>query len=247
VLDPERQVAHGAEPVGAPLAQTFDGQRDAGHPGVGRPAQAPAREDDETGHDQSGCHDERQRPRQQRRQALAAQHRHRDDRDLEGAVAFLRRRPDVDPNRIGGLGLSVGGEQMLEAAAENPALTAVVSDGAGERSVNETLARGPKAALAIPEAIVQTSAIAVFSAHRPPPSLTTVAPRISPRAALYIYAQHGIGGEDLNRTFYDRAHEPKQLWRVPAAGHTGGLQAAPHDYERRVVRFVLDHVQHLGR
>jgi dienelactone hydrolase len=165
-------------------------------------------------------------------------------RDIDAAVAYLQRRPGLRLRGIGGLGLSVGGEQMLRAVAGNPALRAVVSDGAGERSVNETLARGWRAALAIPEALVQTAAIAVFSGHAPPPSLTSVAPRISPRPAFFVYAEHGVGGEDLNRTFYNRAREPKQIWRVPAAGHTGGLRAAPREYERRVVAFLLEHLRH---
>src|SRR6185312_9486719 len=40
------------------------------------------------------------------------------DRDVLAAVEYLRSRPDVDPRRIGGIGLSVGGELMLQAAAE---------------------------------------------------------------------------------------------------------------------------------
>ena len=59
------------------------------------------------------------------------------DRDIKAAIAFLHERPDVDPDRIGGIGLSVGGELMLETAAETDALKAVVSDGAGIRSVRE--------------------------------------------------------------------------------------------------------------
>jgi dienelactone hydrolase len=39
-------------------------------------------------------------------------------KDVKAAVAYLERRPDVEPGRIGGLGLSVGGEMMLEAAAD---------------------------------------------------------------------------------------------------------------------------------
>ena len=42
------------------------------------------------------------------------------ERDIHAAVAFLQRRSDVDPARIGGIGLSVGGEMMIEAAAESP-------------------------------------------------------------------------------------------------------------------------------
>ena len=59
------------------------------------------------------------------------------EKDIKAAIAFLQRRPDVDPERIGGLGLSVGGELMLQAAAETDALKAVVSEGAGSRSVGE--------------------------------------------------------------------------------------------------------------
>ena len=32
------------------------------------------------------------------------------ERDLDAAIEFLKGRPDVEPGRIGGLGLSVGGE-----------------------------------------------------------------------------------------------------------------------------------------
>ena len=59
--------------------------------------------------------------------------------DIEAAIAFLQRRPDVDPGRIGGIGLSVGGEMMLEAAAGDDELAAVVSEGAGARSMAEDL------------------------------------------------------------------------------------------------------------
>ena len=57
------------------------------------------------------------------------------DKDLLAAIAFLRTRPDV--RSIGGLGLSVGGEMLLQTAAETPALRAVVSEGAGTRSMRE--------------------------------------------------------------------------------------------------------------
>ena len=58
------------------------------------------------------------------------------DDDLKGALAYLRSR-GVDPDRIGGLGLSVGGEALLQTAGETSAVKAVVSEGAGARSVRE--------------------------------------------------------------------------------------------------------------
>ena len=39
------------------------------------------------------------------------------DKDIRAGLDFLKARPDVDPQRIGGLGLSVGGEMMLQTAA----------------------------------------------------------------------------------------------------------------------------------
>ena len=55
------------------------------------------------------------------------------DRDLIAAAEYLQSRPDVDPDRIAGFGSSVGGEILIEAAAQSDAFAAVVSEGAGLR------------------------------------------------------------------------------------------------------------------
>ena len=60
--------------------------------------------------------------------------------DIQAAIAYLQSRPDVDPDRIGGFGLSVGGEMLIQAGAETGELKAIVSEGAGIRSVREALA-----------------------------------------------------------------------------------------------------------
>ena len=65
------------------------------------------------------------------------------DTDIKAAIAYLQRRPDVDPDRIGGIGLSVGGEMMIETAAETDELAAVVSEGAGARSTHRGHRPGP--------------------------------------------------------------------------------------------------------
>ena len=105
-------------------------------------------------------------------------------KDVDAGVAFLARRADVRDGRIGGLGFSVGGEVMMEAAAGNPGLRAVVADGAGERSVRESRLRGRAGWLSLPSYLMQTAAVAVLSGDRPPPSLVDVAPKIAPRPLL---------------------------------------------------------------
>jgi dienelactone hydrolase len=163
------------------------------------------------------------------------------DRDLKAAAAFLQRRPEVDPDRIGGLGLSVGGEMLLQAAAESKAFKAVVSEGAGSRSVREDLEkpRTMEDVLALPASFVQTAGIALFSNHMPPPSLVDLTGRIAPRPTFLIYALHGTGGEEkqLNPKYYAAAGVPKQIWEIAESAHTGGIEARPVEYERRVVGF----------
>jgi uncharacterized protein len=161
-----------------------------------------------------------------------------DTKDIDAAVAWLQKQPDVKSGRVGGIGYSVGGEMMLQAAASNTGLRAVVSDGAGFRSVREEVMRGPRGWFtSIPEQAVQTVAIAVMSGTAPPPSLKDLVPRIAPRHVFFIYAGHGAGGEEYNPDYYRAAHAPKKLWKIPEAHHTGGFQTRPHEYERRVAGF----------
>lgn len=160
-----------------------------------------------------------------------------DPKDIDAAVAWLQDRPDVRDDRIGGIGFSVGGEAMLEAAASNPGLQAVVSDGAGVRSVREDLLRGARGWLALPESLVQTTALALMSGTMPPPALDDVVARIAPRPVFLIYAGHGAGGEELNPVYFEAASEPKTLWKIAEASHVGGAEARPQEYENRVVEF----------
>jgi hypothetical protein len=165
--------------------------------------------------------------------------------DVDAAVAWLAEREDVSDGRIGGIGFSVGGEVMLQAAASNTALRAVVSEGAGVRSVREHLLRGPKGWFSLPEVAVQTAVVAALSGTGPPPSLTELLPRIAPRPVLLIYAGHGGGGEELSPEYYRAASVPKSLWRIDEAHHVGGYEARPAQYEARLVEF-FDHAL-LGR
>jgi fermentation-respiration switch protein FrsA (DUF1100 family) len=161
------------------------------------------------------------------------------DEDIKAAVSFLRARPDVDPVRVGGLGLSVGGEMMIEAAADDRRLRAVVSEGAGVRSLAEHWDDPSPSGLQRPfsEWVAQTAALVVLANQGPPPSLTSLVGRIEPRPLLLIRGLEGQEQEALNSVYAEAAGRPKALWEVPGAGHTGALSARPRQYERRVVGF----------
>ena len=162
-------------------------------------------------------------------------------RDLEAAVSYLRARDDVDDGHIGGLGLSVGGEMLLHFAAETDDLKAVVSEGAGIRSVREaTELTGSERLVAAPVFALVTGATAVFASDLPPPSLKDLSAEISV-PVFFIYATPGQGGESLSQTYYEAARQPKEIWAAEG-GHTGALEAQPEEYERRVVGFFDDNL-----
>jgi hypothetical protein len=157
-------------------------------------------------------------------------------RDVDAAVEFLRSR-GIDRQRIGGIGQSVGGEMMLEAAARSPGLRAVVSEGAGIRSAREAGERADAGPLEQLGMALQTAGVVLFSNESVPPNLVELMDEIAPRPVLLIYAADGQGGEELNEQYFEAAEEPKQLWQVTAGGHVGSQEAKPEKFERRVIGF----------
>ena len=159
--------------------------------------------------------------------------------DLDAAIAYLQTRPDVEPDRIGGVGLSVGGELMIQTAAHNLGLSAVVSEGAGTRQIMEDLHMpAPDNVIGIPMGAVATLATAVFSDSLPPPPLTDLVDDIAPRPLLLIWTRNGVGGEYNNPRYNDHAGEPKTIWEIPEASHTHGLDARPEEYAERLIGFL---------
>jgi esterase/lipase len=157
-------------------------------------------------------------------------------RDVDAAVEFLRGR-GVDPERIGGIGQSVGGEMMLEAAARSDGLQAVVSEGAGVRSVREATDLPDSGPLQELGFALQTVGVALFSNEPVPEDLADLVGRIAPRPILLIQAQDGQGGEELNADYFEAAGQPKELWVVAEGGHVGSQDAEAEEFERRVVGF----------
>jgi alpha/beta superfamily hydrolase len=161
------------------------------------------------------------------------------DEDIRAGIAFLQHRPDVDAQRIGGLGLSVGAEMLLQTAAETTDLAAVVSEGAGARTMGEEVddvsGALDKASAALSYGMRDLTN-AVLQDRRPPANLKTLVGRIAPRPVFFIHA----GADEVgHRTpvYYEAAGRPKQIWEAPG-GHTEGIEHAPREYERRVTAFL---------
>lgn len=157
------------------------------------------------------------------------------EKDLRAAVRYLGARPDVDGDRIGGIGFSHGGLAMIQAAAGETGLRAIVSEGGSRRTVADHV--DIATATFPPFSLVATVAMAVFSDSLPPRSIPDLVDDIGPRSVMLIWAGAADDPEGVNLRYFERAGEPKSIWHIPESAHTAGLQTRPAEYEQRVMAF----------
>lgn len=164
------------------------------------------------------------------------------DQDLSAAVTYLQSRPDVEDARIGALGLSMGGEEAIGAAAADPRIRAVVAEGATNRTTadrawlsDEYGWRGTAQ-----EGIewLTYKATALLTEADEPIALRAAVAAVAPRPVLLIAA--GAKPDEAYADRYIQAGSPAtvQLWVVPGAAHTAGLRTDPGQWEQRVTAFL---------
>jgi dienelactone hydrolase len=158
-------------------------------------------------------------------------------RDISAAVAYLQARDDVQ--HIGGMGLSMGGEVLLGAASANPALQAIVADGATRRSLDELRALPAERALVRNfTARVMFATVQVLSGDDPPdpPLLDAMIAAESTRFLLIAGGSVALEVK-FNALFADTLGARADLWVAPDASHTGAFKRYPDEYEQRVIAF----------
>jgi uncharacterized protein len=124
----------------------------------------------------------------------------------------LRRRDDVDPGRIGALGLSTGADVLIDVAATGRDLCAVVADGAAAGSFEDWhRLRGTDAGL--PPGWLMFTTIRVLSGDPPGPPLEDLIARVR-TPTLLISAGTEIE-RDFNVLYEQAAHGPVEHWNLP--------------------------------
>jgi len=162
---------------------------------------------------------------------------------IAAGLDYLARRPDVNPDRIAGFGLSLGGEVLLDAAAHDRRLAAVVSDGAARPADGEKA--NPKGTVEGALGWLTMRSVRAISGMKTSPSLIPMMPKIAPRPVLLV-AGGGFPDEIPASRLYRRAGgSTVELWELPDTGHTAGLRKHPAAYEKRTVGF-LDRALGLG-
>jgi dienelactone hydrolase len=164
------------------------------------------------------------------------------DEDVAAAVTYLARRPDVDPARIGAVGLSMGGEEAIGAAGSDRRIRAVVAEGATGRTAADKAwlsdVYGWRGCLQEGVEHLTYGLTDLLTGAAPPASLRASVAAAAPRSVLLIAA--GDVPDEAHAGRYIRGGSPTsvELWVVPGAGHTGGLARAPAAWTRRVTTFL---------
>jgi uncharacterized protein len=156
------------------------------------------------------------------------------DRDVEGAVGYLRER---GARRVGALGLSMGGEEVLRAAANGIRLDAVIAEGAGSGTLGDAkLEEGTSSALFTAVTWIGMRTVALFSGDKEPPPLSQIVGRI--RAPVLLIASNRRNERRIDAAFRARIGSHAQLWYLADTRHTQGLARHRESYKARVLALL---------
>jgi uncharacterized protein len=157
--------------------------------------------------------------------------------DIAGAVTFVARQPGVDPGRIAALGLSMGAEEALRAAAEGLPLAAVVADGAGASTLGDQriVSHGPTP-IFVSETWLAMRGVELISGESEPAPLKALVGRIG--VPVLLIASGATDEHAIDAAYAQRIGSRARLWYIPDAGHTQGVATHPREYANRVDAFL---------
>lgn len=156
--------------------------------------------------------------------------------DVAGAADYLLTRLDVNGQKIGALGISLGAQAVLRGALKSDCIRALVLEGLGPVTLSDHGGR-PKSLqrwINYPYNWIYYAAYGFMIGGRDTSVMEAIG-QIAPRPILFIAS----GPKDIyfNRLFFDAANEPKELWELPEGEHGAAILKDSQSYMKRVVEF----------
>jgi uncharacterized protein len=162
--------------------------------------------------------------------------------DVAAGVGWLTERSEVEADRIGGVGLSMGGEELLGAAGADPRLRAVVAEGATGRTAADRDLLGQRGYVRV---VDQLTAAATFGAtdlltraSSPTPLADGVDALSDDRRALLITGEDPTEATVAHALRDVAGPDVVTVWEVADAPHTAALTRHASDWEERVIGFL---------
>jgi uncharacterized protein len=162
------------------------------------------------------------------------------DSDVRAAVSLLLEQPGVDPERVAGLGLSMGGEELIGALAVEPRLRAVVGEGVtGRAAVDKRWlvdTYGFRGWIQVEIERAQTAVTDLLTSAAPPTALEDAVERTD--TPVLLIAAQGVADESrVARRLTQKSGGTVHTWTAPG-GHTDGLHTDPATWEEQVTTFL---------
>ena len=156
--------------------------------------------------------------------------------DVAGAVDYLLTRVDVNGQKIGALGISLGAQAALRGALKSEHIRALALEGLNPSRLSDHGGR-PKSLqrwLNYPINWLYYRAYAFMIGGKDIGVLEVIG-EIAPRPILFIAS----GAKDIyfSRLFYAAANEPKELWELPNGLHGGAILQGAQEYQKRLLEF----------
>jgi len=167
--------------------------------------------------------------------------------DFEAWYRYLLVREDVDPQKIGLYGISMGAALSIKYATQNQGIKAVIADSAFarmqdtvEKAISHLLGEGFR--FMTPLIVFWGEQIADIRAEEV--STTEWISRLCGRPVmLFQGGADELIPVDSGKRLFDAACEPKKIWYVPQASHfICNLPELEKDCEHRMVSFFDEHV-----
>lgn len=164
------------------------------------------------------------------------------DLDIAAGTEYLASRAEVDPDRIGVVGFSMGGEEAIGAAAADARIRAVVAEGATARQAADEAwlsdVYGWRGWLQEQVEKVQDGVTDYLTEASPPISLRSAV--VNAPGTSFLLVTAGNVDDESHAAAYIQAgaSERVTVWNVDGADHTGGYDKQPDDWQQRVVEFL---------
>ncbi|MCB2412170.1 alpha/beta fold hydrolase [Demequina sp. TTPB684] len=159
--------------------------------------------------------------------------------DISAAIDALVAIDGVDPERIGLVGISMGGEESLGAAGQDPRVKVVVAEGATQRTAQDKSGWLPRHPLGWLQRGMdaERDVLVRWLTEAPQPRTLRSSAGASDVPVLLITAGT-VPDEAAAAAWIAKGNSRVETWAVENARHTGGLATAPEQWRERVVGFL---------
>jgi pimeloyl-ACP methyl ester carboxylesterase len=164
------------------------------------------------------------------------------DRDVTAAISYTSSQLDVHPGWVGAVGVGLGADQVVAAAARDARIKAVVSDGATGRALSDTgwLPTGPTGWVRRGVDAVAYGTASLLSDAAQPASLRAAVTRAAQTPFLLIAGDGPSAHDEQSAARWIEGAAPTRtrLWTSPGAGRGAAFAAHPDQWESVVTAFL---------